>query len=267
MKSSDIIIFTDGSSRGNPGPGGWGAIVAWGNNESKVKSEKSKVTELGGGEKHTTNNRMELMACISALSFVRNLGNAFTIDVRADSRYVINGITKWVYGWQKNGWRNSKKEEVANRDLWEALALAVSDLQMSGCKILWSYTPAHVGIPGNERADEIATLCADRENPKLFDGSRTEYDVDLVSTSPSFGIKKVTPKGLTRHDSAKSKSPEEKARQKMNAYSYVSLINGKLYKDATWSECEKRVKGVSGVKFKKSTSAEDERAILNSWGV
>ncbi len=257
MKSSDIIIYTDGSSRGNPGPGGWGSIIA----------TKERVTELGRGDRHTTNNKMELMACISALSFVRNLGNAFTIDVRADSRYVINGITKWVYGWQKNGWRNSKKEEVANRDLWEALALAVSDLQMSGCKILWSYTQAHVGIPGNERADEIATMCADGEKVKFFDGARDVYEVDLVSTSPSEEIKSVASKGLTRHDSAESKSPEEKARQKMKAYSYVSLVKGKLYKDATWSECEKRVKGVSGVKFKKSTSAADERAILNSWGV
>ncbi len=246
MKKSDIIIYTDGSSRGNPGPGGWGAVVAWGNNESKV-------TELGGGEKYTTNNKMELTAAIKALSFVRDLGSAVTINVRADSRYVINGITKWVYGWQKNGWKNSKKEEVLNRDLWEALALVVYDLQMSGCKILWSYTQAHVGIPGNERADEIATLCADGENPKLFDGSRAEYNVDLISTKPSFEIKK------------QSKTPEEKARQKMKAYSYLSLVTGTLYKDATWSECEKRVKGVSGVKFKKSISAEDERVIIKSW--
>ncbi len=257
MQSSDIIIYTDGSSRGNPGPGGWGCIIA----------TKESVTELGRGDRHTTNNKMELMAAIEALSFVRDLGGAFTIEVRADSRYVINGITKWVYGWQKNGWKNSKKEEVVNRDLWEALALAVSDLQMSGCKILWNYTPAHVGIPGNERADEIATLCADDEKVKFFDGARDAYEVDLVSTSPSEEIKSVASKGLTRHDSAKSKSPEEKARQKMKAYSYVSLVKGKLYKDATWSECEKRVKGVSGVKFKKSTSAADEGAIIKAWGV
>ncbi len=198
---------------------------------------------------------MELIAAIEALSFVEDLGDAFTIDVRADSRYVINGITKWVYGWQKNGWKNSKKEEVLNRDLWEALALAVSDLQMSGCKILWSYTQAHVGIPGNERADEIATMCADGEKVKFFDGTRDAYGVDLLSTEPMEETKK------------RIKSPEEKARQKMKAYSYVSLVKGKLYKDAIWSECEKRVKGVSGVKFKKSTSAEDERDILNSWGV
>ncbi len=245
MKSADIIIYTDGSSRGNPGPGGWGAIVA----------TKERVTELGRGDKHTTNNKMELMAAIKALSFVRDLGSAFTIDMRADSMYVINGITKWVYGWQKNGWMNSKKEEVANRDLWEALALAVSDLQMSGCKIVWNYTQAHVGIPGNERADEIATMCADGENPKLFNGARGAYEVDLISMTPTEEIKK------------RIKSPEEKIRQKMKAHSYVSLIKGKIYKDVTWSECEKRVKGVSGVKFKKSTSADDEKKIIREWGV
>ena len=257
MKSPDIIIYTDGSSRGNPGPGGWGAIVA----------TKERVVEIGAGDKHTTNNKMELTACISALSLVRSLGSAFTVDVRADSNYVINGITKWVYGWQKNGWMNSKKEEVLNRDLWEALVLVVSDLQMSGCKILWRYTQAHVGIPGNERADEIATLCADSKRPKLFDGARSAYEVDIISVEPTEEIKKVTSKGLTRHDFAKSKSPAEKARQKMKAYSYLSLVKGKLYKDATWGACEKRVKGVPGVKFKKAISALDERAIIKTWGI
>ncbi len=254
MKSPDIIIYTDGSSRGNPGPGGWGAVVAWGNNESKVgKSIKPKVKELGGGDKHTTNNKMELMAAIKALSFVEDLGDAFTIDVRPDSMYVISGITKWVFGWQKNGWMNSKKEEVANRELWETLARVVADLQLSGCKITWKYAQAHVGIPGNERADEIATMCADGEKVNFFNGARDAYEIELVSIEPSLEIKK------------KIKSPAEKARQKMKAYSYVSLIKGKIFKDTTWSDCEKRVKGVPGVKFKKSVSSDDELAILKAW--
>ncbi len=245
MKKDTIIIYTDGSSRGNPGPGGWGSIVA----------TKERVVELGRGDKHTTNNKMELMAAIKALSFVEDLGDAFTIEVRADSSYVINGITKWVFGWQKNGWMNSKREEVANRELWETLARTVADLQLSGCKITWKYTQAHVGIPGNERADEIATMCADGEKVKFYDGTRDAYEIDLVSTEPSSEIKK------------RVRSSEEKVRQKMKAYSYLSLVNGKLMKHATWAECEKRVKGVKGTKFKKSTSAVDEKAILNSWGV
>lgn len=248
MKLPEIIIYTDGSSRGNPGPGGWGAIVAWGN-------EESKVTELGGGEKHTTNNRMELTAAISSLLFVRDLGNAYSVDMRADSSYVINGITKWVAGWERNGWLNSKKEEVLNRDLWEDLARAVSDIQMNGGEISWRYTPGHSGIPGNERADVIATEYADGKTPKLFEGVRAEYDVDL----DSLDVDTKSPK--------QKRSPEAKSRGKMKAYSYLSLVNGKLMKHTTWAECEKRVKGMSGVKFKKTVSAEDEHAIMRAWGL
>ena len=257
MKLPEIIIYTDGSSRGNPGPGGWGAVIAWGDDKSKVESEKSKVTEIGGGDKHTTNNKMELTAAIEALDFVRDLGNAYTINMHVDSQYVINGITKWVAGWEQNGWKNSKKEEVLNRDLWESLAAAVADLQMSGCKISWNYTPGHAGIEGNGRADVIATMCADKEDPKLFNGHRGEYIVDLT---PHAG----DPKLLAVK---KSKSPEEKQRQKMKAYSYLSLVNGKLEKHSTWAECEKRVKGVKGTKFKKSVNADDEKAIMKDWGV
>ncbi len=244
MKLPEIIIYTDGSSRGNPGPGGWGAIVA----------TRERVTELGAGDKHTTNNKTELMAAIEALRFVRDLGSAFSVDVRADSRYVINGITSWVFGWQKNGWKNSKKEEVLNRELWEALAEVVADLQLSGCKISWNYTPGHAGVDGNDRADEIATTCADQKYIKLFDGPRDEYEIDMV---PHAG----DPKLLALKKTKKSSSAGVKA------YSYLSLVDGKLMKHTTWAECEKRVKGVKGTKFKKSTSSADESAIIKSWGV
>lgn len=246
MKKNEIIIYTDGSSRGNPGPGGWGAIVAYSNGDTKV-------VELGGGERHTTNNRMELMSAIEALLFVKKLDGEHAIDMRADSSYVINGITKWVKGWEKNGWLNSKKEEVLNRDLWEVLAEVVSDVKRSGSKILWRYTPGHSGIPGNERADVIATEYADGKRPRLYNGVRKEYDVDLDSLE------------VVGTSQKQKKSSEEKARQKMKAYSYLSLVDGKLVKHATWAECEKRVKGVKGVKFKKSVSAEDEQAIIKDW--
>ncbi|HBH71775.1 MAG: Ribonuclease H [Parcubacteria group bacterium GW2011_GWC1_42_11] len=244
MKSPDIIIYTDGSSRGNPGPGGWGAIVA----------TSERVVELGAGNRHTTNNKMELSAAISALSYVRDLGGEYTIDMHVDSQYVINGITKWVAGWERNGWINSKKEEVLNRDLWEPLAEVVADLQMSGCKISWHYTPGHAGIEGNDRADIIATTFADDEKPELFNGDRSEYDVDLV---PHAG----DPKLLALK---KSKS---NLKNGVKAYSYLSLVNGNLEKHTTWAECEKRVKGVKGVKFKKSVSADDEKIIMKSWGL
>lgn len=240
MKLPEIIIYTDGSSRGNPGPGGWGASVA----------TKEMVTEIGGKDNHTTNNKMELMAAIKSLELARDFGNALTIDMRVDSRYVINGITKWVFGWQKNGWRNAQKEEVANRDLWESLARVVADLQMSGSKILWNYTPGHVGIAGNDRADEIATEYADGKSVKLFRGSRAQYLIDLT---PHSGDQKLL---------ADKKS---KTKVKGKAYSYVSLVNGKFMKHSTWTECERRVKGVPNVKFKKTTDAEDERKTMLLW--
>ena len=253
-KSPDIIIYTDGSSRGNPGPGGWGAIIAYNNGESKVESVKSKVREIGGGDKHTTNNKMELSAAIEALSYVRDMGGEYTIDMHVDSQYVINGITKWVAGWEKNNWMTSKKEEVLNRDLWEPLAEVVADLQMSGCKISWHYTPGHAGIEGNDRADIIATMFADDDIPKLFNGDRNAYKVDLV---PHAG----DPKLLA------SKKLKSKSKSGVKAYSYLSLVNGKLEKHSSWAECEKRVKGVRGTKFKKSVSAEDERAIMKEWAI
>lgn len=246
MKKREILIYTDGSSRGNPGPGGWGTIVA----------THERVVELGGSEDPTTNNRMELQAAIAGLSFVRDLGSAFSVDVRADSSYVLNGITKWVFGWQKNGWMNSKKEDVINRDLWEELVLAVSDLKMSGCTIAWNYAPGHAGIPGNERADEIATMSADKMSPQLFDGARSAYAVDLTPVEGD-------PKKLA----AKKTKSKSKSKSGVKAYSYLSLVGGKLMKHATWAECEKRVKGVPGTKFKKSTSAADEQEIIRAWGV
>ena len=153
--TNNITIFSDGSSRGNPGPGGWGAIVATCDN----------VLELGGGEKHTTNNRTELLGVINALSsFESPVSKLEEIVVNTDSSYVINGITKWIYSWQKNGWKNSTKDDVQNRDLWEELTKV-----SSGKKIKWNYVGGHIGIPGNERCDTIATSFADNFKIKLLD--------------------------------------------------------------------------------------------------
>lgn len=238
MKFPEIIIYTDGSSRGNPGPGGWGAIIA----------TKEMVTEIGGRDNHTTNNKMELTAAGKSLEAVKDLGDSFIIDMRVDSRYVINGITKWIFGWQKNGWKNTQREEVANRDLWRSLAEVVADLQMSGSKILWNYTPGHAGIAGNDRVDEIATKYADGENVKLHKERRGRYPIDLT---PHAGNQKLL--------------ATKKTKTKSKAYSYVSLVKDKCMKHNTWAECERRVKGVPNVKFKKTLNAEDERETLLLW--
>src|SRR3989344_6572143 len=107
-----IKIYTDGSARGNPGPAGWGAVVING----------KKVTELGGRSGHATNNQMELQAAIEALKYVKNnISHGVNVEIVADSKYVILGITEWIVGWQKNNWRNAAKKLVMNRELWEEL--------------------------------------------------------------------------------------------------------------------------------------------------
>lgn len=228
---SKIIIFTDGSSRGNPGPGGWGAII----------SIDKKVIELGGGDKHTTNNRMELLGAISALENVEK--EKSEIILNTDSSYVINGITKWVHGWQKNNWKTKNKEDVVNKDLWERLIDVSSDK-----KIKWNYVGGHIGVEGNERADIIATSFADEEKIDLLNGKVTDYEYDLLDTKGS--KEKVSKK-------SKNKGP---------AYSYVSFVNGVLKIDKTWAECEKRVKGIKGnVKFKKAISPSDEEGIIEEF--
>lgn len=225
-----ITIFTDGSSRGNPGPGGWGAII----------EKDNRVKELGAFEDNTTNNRMEMKAIVEALSFVGDAGESITLHT--DSQYTINGITKWVHGWKQNGWMTKNKTEVLNRDLWEALVSVVEGKQIS-----WKHVAGHVGIPGNERVDSIANGFASGNDILLYDGLKQDYRVDLSQTSKDL-------------DSEKKKSVGGKA------YSYLSLLDGELVRHSTWAECEARVKG-KNAKFRKAVSSEHEKEIMQEWGV
>ncbi|MDQ0303915.1 MULTISPECIES: ribonuclease HI [Ancylobacter] len=133
-----VAIWTDGACSGNPGPGGWGAILRY------AGSEK----ELSGGESPTTNNRMELMAAISALEALKR---PCTVDLHTDSEYMRNGITKWIAGWKRNGWRTADKKPVKNVDLWERLEAAIARHD-----IRWHWVKGHAGDEMNERADELA---------------------------------------------------------------------------------------------------------------
>jgi ribonuclease HI len=137
-----VEIFTDGACKGNPGPGGWGAILRMGHHER----------ELSGSDAETTNNRMELSGAIEAL---RALKEPCQVSLHTDSRYVIDGITSWIYGWQRNGWRNAAKKPVANADLWQDLILATKPH-----KIEWIWVKGHDGHPENERADQLASNAA-----------------------------------------------------------------------------------------------------------
>ena len=135
-----VDIYTDGACSGNPGPGGWGAILRYG--------EVQK--ELFGGEADTTNNRMELLAAITALDALKD---ACEVDLHTDSKYVMDGISKWIFGWKKNGWKTADKKPVKNGELWQAL-----DKANQRHKVKWHWVKGHAGHPENERADELARL-------------------------------------------------------------------------------------------------------------
>ncbi|MBI5126244.1 MAG: ribonuclease HI [Candidatus Taylorbacteria bacterium] len=229
----DAVIFTDGSSRGNPGPGGWAAVIV----------DPQNVNELGGSESHTTNNRMEIMAAVQGLQKVQ----AKNITLYTDSSYLINGATKWVFGWKKNGWKTSTKEDVLNKDLWEDL-LEV----MSGKNIQWTYVGGHVGIVGNERCDEIATVSADGGDAQLYSGKSSEYQLQ--------NILDIDPVALDV-----TKKSDSKKRSSAAAYSYISKVDGLVMVHHSWRECEARVKGKSGALFKKSLSKEDEGKIVTDF--
>jgi ribonuclease HI len=136
--SQSIKIWTDGACSGNPGPGGWGILLAWNGHEKT----------LSGGEADTTNNRMELMAAIVALESIKR---PLPIKLHTDSTYVKNGITSWLTGWKKNGWKTRAGSPVKNVDLWQRLDTARIDLDVE-----WLWVKGHAGDPGNERADALA---------------------------------------------------------------------------------------------------------------
>lgn len=138
-----VEIFTDGACKGNPGPGGWGVLLRLGKHEK----------ELSGGEALTTNNRMEMTAVIRALDA---LIEPCEVALHTDSRYVIDGITKWVAGWQKRGWRNAAKQPVKNEDLWRELIAAIARHRIS-----WHWVRGHAGHVENERVDQLASAAAE----------------------------------------------------------------------------------------------------------
>ncbi|WP_035572738.1 ribonuclease HI [Halomonas halocynthiae] len=140
---SEVTIYTDGGCRGNPGPGGWGVWLCWGDHEKSLK----------GGEHNTTNNRMELMAAIQAL---RALKRPCKVELWTDSEYVRKGITEWIHGWIKRGWKTAAKAPVKNADLWQSL---LEETQRH--EVEWHWVKGHSGVAGNEKADSLANEAID----------------------------------------------------------------------------------------------------------
>jgi len=147
-----IQIYTDGACSGNPGPGGWAARILFTNDQIK---------EIGGAAPETTNNRMELLAAIEALKFVQNMNYSESIYLVTDSEYVLKGITEWITGWKRRGWKTAAKKPVLNQDLWLLLD------ELNTIQVNWEYTRGHAGDPNNERCDHIAQSLSRGEQVKL----------------------------------------------------------------------------------------------------
>ena len=147
-----LIIYTDGACSGNPGPGGWAARILFPDN---------RIKEIGGAAQETTNNRMELIAAIEALKLVREMKYLEPVSLVTDSEYVLKGITEWIIGWKRRGWKTAAKKPVLNQDLW----ILLNELNTE--QINWEYTRGHAGDPNNERCDEIAQSLSRGEQVNL----------------------------------------------------------------------------------------------------
>ncbi len=231
-----LVIFTDGACSGNPGPGGFGAILAF---------PDGQVREIGKFLRSATNNQMELLAIVEALEVARDFDGP--VAIYTDSTYVIRGITQWVWGWRKKGWKTAEGKDVANQDLWKDLVRLVA---ARPTKPEWHYVRGHIGTPGNERADAIATGFTQGRSVNLYQGPLLKYDVPLYDLPEDTSLPEMRPK------------EEKKA-----AHSYLSLVNGIAERHSDWKSCEARVKGRSGAKFKKSSSPANEQEILAEWKI
>lgn len=233
-----IVIFTDGACSGNPGPGGWATIVVF---------PEGQVVELGGGDHMTTNNQMELLAVIRGLESAR--ATTHPVIIYTDSTYVIRGITQWVWGWRQRGWLTAEGQPVANRDHWEELVRLSSARSKSG-GIDWRYVRGHTGVPGNERVDEIAVAYTKGQRVNLYRGPLLKYAVAIHDVPDNFALPEMRPK-----------------QAKQAAHCYLSLVDGVPMRHTNWADCERRVKGKSGARFKKALSEAEAADILRSWGV
>ncbi len=244
MTAHPIVVFTDGASKRNPGPGGWGVVIV---------TPDGHVTELGGGAALTTNNKMELTGAIEALTHIADLDGP--LAVYTDSTYVIQGIESWVHNWKRRGWKTATGGEVMNRELWEALSSLTA--ARGARSIAWHYVRGHSGIPGNERVDEIADAFAVQGRAALYDGPLAAYGVPILDIPDDTSVPARSKPAGGGSGSGRSRGP---------AYSYLSVVDGKPMRHSTWADCEQRVKGRSGARFKKATSDVDQAAILRTWG-
>ena len=221
-RKKDVVIYTDGSCIGNPGPGGWAAIVV----------RDGRVEEYGGAEAPTTNNRMEMRAAVEGL---RRAEAGERVHVVTDSRYLLDGISKWIRGWKRRGWRKADGGEVLNRDLWEALDRLCSRPDRP---VTWEHVRGHAGHAFNERCDEIANGFARGAPPKLRAGDGSWIPAD----DPN--------------------APGDACR----AFPlYVSVADGLVAVHDNWPECEARIKGAKGGRCKKVKTPAEYQRVVAEW--
>jgi len=237
---NELKIYTDGASRGNPGLGGWAAIILAGD---------EGAMEIAGNSPRATNNQMELAAVEAVLSDSGALSWDGSVTVLSDSMYVINGMTKWAKGWERNGWITSTKTPVENKAQWQNLLKLMKEY---GSRLSIEKVKGHAGDLYNERCDELAVNAALGNEQTLFSGSIKEYQEFLHNNGydEKSMIKKTT--------ATKSSSGKE-------AYSYVSMVDGIVHADKTWAACEKRVKGKKGAKYKKVFSKAEETELMQDY--
>src|SRR5262245_884947 len=218
--------YTDGACLGNPGPGGWGVHILY---------PDGGVRELCGMAAATTNNRMELQAAIEALQLLHSYPQ---VALCTDSRYVIDGLTKWLPAWHRRGWITTTNTPVKNRDLWMTLE------RLSHPGVRWQHVRGHSGDPNNERVDTIARACAAGRCPALFCG-QAGTPSDPVTASPATAL--PTPAtGSVR---------------------YISIVQGNVAIDPDWATCSARVRGVSGAQYRKVRTPEELAAFCAAHGV
>ena len=251
--SLEFWLYTDGACSGNPGPGGWAFVAC-----ARESAKAGEVIEEAGAISQTTNNRMEMESSLRGLVAIReNWGDKLKdsrVRLFTDSQLLIQGATKWIHGWKKKNWTKSDGEPVMNRDLWEKLD---AEIKSYPAKIEWLYVAGHAGIEGNERVDELAVAHSKNLSPSLYRGPLGTY-----SCQKAFVREPVMSEvGVNR--SSDSILPKGKRGPTV----YLSYVGGKLERHSTWPECENRVKGVPGAKFKKVTSVEEERQVLAAWRV
>jgi ribonuclease HI len=231
MPTLPFIIISDGACSKNPGPGGWGLILV---------TPDEQVSEFGGRESETTNNRMELMGFYRGLQEIYRLRatypNARQIHVISDSKYVLEGARSNVERWEKSGWMTTAGSEVKNQDMWEKVLKGLKLLNESQFKFEYELVKGHSGHPGNERVDQIAVKFTHEEPVDLYKGPVTHYSVSIKKGAPFAPI-------------------------------YLSFVNGKLQRHKTWDECKRMVEGQKGARYKKVTSASQEKETLNTWGI